>query len=87
MWGSRPSHFIIIPNEKRHPNDTKTEQLHVSEVVTGLPRPCHNSVAQRTIALKDVVDRRWVVGRESESHVHHENTFFRKVNFLMSRIR
>ena len=35
-------------------------------------------VAQRTInnALTNgVVDRPWVVGREFESHVHHENAF------------
>ena len=31
-------------------------------------------VAQRTNALTNgVVDRPWVVGREFESHVHHEN--------------
>ena len=33
-------------------------------------------VAQRTNALTNgVVDRPWVVGREFESHVHHENAF------------
>ena len=33
-------------------------------------------VAQRTNAFTNgVVDRPWVVGREFESHVHHENTF------------
>ena len=33
-------------------------------------------VAQRTIALTNgVVDRPWVVGREFESHVHHDNAF------------
>ena len=42
MWRSRPSHFIIIPNTKRHPNNTKTDQLPISEVITGLPRPYHN---------------------------------------------
>ena len=32
-------------------------------------------VAQRTNALTNgVVDRPWVVGREFESHVHHEDT-------------
>ena len=25
--GSRPSRFMIIPNTKRHPNNTKTDQL------------------------------------------------------------
>ena len=33
-------------------------------------------VAQRTNAFTNgVVDRPWVVGREFESHVHHENAF------------
>ena len=33
-------------------------------------------VAQRTNAFANgVVDRPWVVGREFESHVHHENAF------------
>ena len=30
---------MIIPNTKRHPNNTKTDQLPISEVITGLPRP------------------------------------------------
>ena len=45
MWGSRPSHFMIIPNAKRHPNNTKTDQLPIYEVITGLPRPYHNICA------------------------------------------
>ena len=33
-------------------------------------------LAQRTNAFTNgVVDRPWVVGREFESHVHHENAF------------
>ena len=33
-------------------------------------------VSQRTNALTNgVIDRPWVVGREFESHVHHENAF------------
>ena len=33
-------------------------------------------VAQRTsVFTNGVVDRPWVVGREFESHVHHENAF------------
>ena len=33
-------------------------------------------VAQRTNALTNgVVDRTWAVGREFDSHVHHENAF------------
>ena len=43
MWGSRPSHFMIISNTKRHPNNTKTDQLPISEVITGLRRPYHNT--------------------------------------------
>ena len=44
-------------------------------------------VAQQTNALANaVVDRPWVVGREFESHFHHENSFGRKVNLLMSLI-
>ena len=49
IWrcGSRPSLFMIIPNTKRHPNNTKTDQLLISEVITGLPRPYHNSLSNR----------------------------------------
>ena len=43
MWGSRPSHFMRIPNTKRHHNNTKTDQLPISEVITGLPSPYHNT--------------------------------------------
>ena len=43
MWGSRPFRFIIIPNTKRRPNNAKTDQLPISEVITGLPRPCHHT--------------------------------------------
>ena len=44
-------------------------------------------VVQRTNAFTNgVVDRPWVVGREFESHVHHENASKRKVNFPVSRI-
>ena len=39
-WGSRPSHFMIIPNTKRHPNNTKTDKLPTFWVITGLSRPC-----------------------------------------------
>ena len=35
--GSRPFLFMITPNTKRHPNSTKTDQLPISEVITGLP--------------------------------------------------
>ena len=40
--GSRLS-FMIVPNTKRHPNNTKTDQLPIFEVITGLPRPYHNN--------------------------------------------
>ena len=41
--GSRPSRFMIIPNTTRHPNNTKTDLLPISEVITGLPRPYNNN--------------------------------------------
>ena len=34
--------FMIIPNTKRHPSNMKTDQLPISEVITGLPRPYHH---------------------------------------------
>ena len=34
---------MIIPNTKGHPNNTKTDQLPISEVITGLPRPYHHN--------------------------------------------
>ena len=37
--------FMIIPNTKRHPKNTKTDQLPISEVIIGLPRPYHNTSA------------------------------------------
>ena len=30
---------MIIPNTKRHPSNTKMDQLPIFEVITGLPRP------------------------------------------------
>ena len=44
MW-ALASRFMIIPNTKRHPNNTKTDQLPISEVITGLPRPYHNTMS------------------------------------------
>ena len=35
--------FYDNPEYKRHPNYTKTDQLPVSEVITGLSRPYHHS--------------------------------------------
>ena len=49
MWRSRASYFMIIPNSKRHPINTKTDQLPISEVTTGLPRPYHNIYPHFTI--------------------------------------
>ena len=43
-WGSRSSHFMIIPHTKRHPNNTKTDHLPIFWVITGLPRPYLNNV-------------------------------------------
>ena len=40
--GLSPVSFMIIPNTKRHPNNMKTDQLPISEVITGLPRPYHS---------------------------------------------
>ena len=39
---SRPSHLMIIPNTKRHPNNTKMDQLPIFGVVTDRPRSYHN---------------------------------------------
>ena len=41
--GSRPSRFMIIPNTKRHPNNTKMDQLPIFEVIAG--RNCRPSKA------------------------------------------
>ena len=48
MWGSRPSHFMIIPNTKGHPinNNTKTDPISEVITITGLP-----SFLGRTITL------------------------------------
>ena len=68
--------FNDNPEYKRHPNYTKTDQLPISEVITGLPRPYHHTLCLRPVTLQyGVVGRTWVVGREFESHVHHENAF------------
>ena len=41
--GSRSYHLIIIRNTKRHPNNTKTDQLPIFDVISGLLRPYHNT--------------------------------------------
>ena len=43
--GLSPVPFYDNPEYKRHPNNTKTDQLPISEVITGLPRPYHNTIA------------------------------------------
>ena len=35
--------FYDNPEYKRHPNNTKTDQIPISEVITGLPRPYHHN--------------------------------------------
>ena len=35
--------FYDDPEYKRHPNYTKTDQLPISEVITGLSRPYHHT--------------------------------------------
>ena len=35
--------FYDNPEYQRHPNYTKTDQLPISEVITGLPRPYHHN--------------------------------------------
>ena len=42
--GCRPSHFMCIPNTKRHPNNTKTDQLPIFGVNIGIPRPYLNTL-------------------------------------------
>ena len=43
MRVSPVSFFYDNPEYKRHPNYTKTDQLPISEVITGLPRTYHHS--------------------------------------------
>ena len=43
--GLSPVSFHDYPEYKHHPNNTKTDQLPISEVTTGLPRPYHNTNA------------------------------------------
>ena len=40
--GLSPVPFYDNPENKRHPNNTKTDQLPIFEVITGLSRPYHN---------------------------------------------
>ena len=55
-----PPLFMIIPNTKRHLNNTKTDQLPMFGVITGLPRPHHNTGdLMRTISRDRKRIRRW----------------------------
>ena len=54
--------FYDNPEYKRHPNYTKTDQLPISEVITGLPRPYHHTSSRhrgtrRVFFVVDVVVR------------------------------
>ena len=61
--GSRSSHPMIIPNTKRHPNNTKTDQLPIFGVITGLPRPYHNTTPPWWAAYADM----WEIRRNPVS--------------------
>ena len=51
---------MIIPNTKRHLNNTKTDQFPIFWVITGLPRPHHNTGdLMRTISRDRKRIRRW----------------------------
>ena len=69
--GSRPSLFMIIPNTKCHPNDTKTDQLPISEVITGLPRPYY--ITPTTIYA--VAQTRSFVGNTFQQSTRIGNTY------------
>ena len=87
---------MVLHQMSQHSQHLPTARIRVPSGPFGLAEQgftlCRRSVnlfpvAQRTYALRNgVVDRPWVVGREFESPVHHENVFKRRVNFLMSRI-
>ena len=47
---------MIISNTKRHPNNTKTDQLPISEVITGLPRSYHQLPVLPGISAFDTAD-------------------------------
>ena len=47
--GLSPVPFYDNPEYKRHPNNTKTDQLPISEVITGLPRPYHNTPSSHQV--------------------------------------
>ena len=57
--GSRPSRFMIIPNTKRHPNNMETDQLPISEVITGLPRPYRNTNPKLGAESQAASDDNW----------------------------
>ena len=50
------SFFNDNPEYKRHPNYTKTDQLPISEVITGLPRPYHHITEKEQEAKRRALD-------------------------------
>ena len=57
MRGSRGSLLMIIPNTKRHPSNMKTDQLPISDVITGLPRPYHHMMELVQVKQRNLVAR------------------------------
>ena len=49
--GLSPVPFYDNLEYKRHPNNTKTDQLPISGVITGLPRPYHNMYVCMSVCL------------------------------------
>ena len=71
--GSRPSHLMNIPNTKRHPNNTETDQVPFLEVITGLPRPyLHNYACPRARVNDGNTSVTHVLAREL-SFVRYDN--------------
>ena len=59
---------MTIPNTKRQPNNAKTDQFPIFEVITGLPRPYLH-----TCALSPVKERHATIGREGVSSTVNRN--------------
>ena len=53
-WVSRLSHFMVIPNTKRHPNNTKTDQLPFWGVITDIPSPYLSTLGSSQSVRLDV---------------------------------
>ena len=67
--GSRPSHFLIIPNTKRHPNNTKTDQLPMFGVMTGLPRPYLNTYPECGSILPGIIVYQYSISSSTASRI------------------